>query len=270
MRKRIIVGAAMAAAGWGAFYAVRRWWSTWGMDPAETERELPGDELVPEPEAVDTRGITIEAPASAVWPWLVQMGYGRAGWYSYDRLDMRGRSADEINPEWQSLAVGDLLPTDPGGGFVVRALEPERSLVAFIDSDLVAEQRGQGSLDLPVTEAPGLAASGRMMGAAMPPRFAASWAFVLKPLGGDRTRLIERVRFGIEAGSRATMPVGPFLGFGVFVMMQRQMLGIRERAEAASLAGMAGPVVEPAPAVVDESADAGDGRTPDEALLAPA
>lgn len=234
MLKRIIVGSMVAAAGWGAFSAGRRWWSTWGVDPDETARELPGDELVPEPEAVDTRGITIEAPPSVVWPWLVQMGYGRAGWYSYDRLDMRGRSADEIRPEWQSLAVGDLLPTDPGGGFVVRALEPERSLVAFIDSDLVAEQRGQAGVDLPVQEAPGLAASGRMMGAAMPSRFAASWAFVLEPIGGDRTRLIERVRFGIETGSRATVPVGPLLGFGVFVMMQRQMRGIRDRAERAA------------------------------------
>ncbi len=252
MLKRVIVGSTIAAASWAAYYGIRRWWATWGVDPAEGARPLPGDDLVPVPESGDTRGITIEAPPSAVWPWLLQMGYGRAGWYSYDRLDMRGRSADEIHPEWQSLAVGDLLPTDPGGGFVVRVLEPERALGVFIDSEIVAEQHGTGSVEVDVPEAPGLAASGRFMGAAMPPRFAASWSFVLEPLDTDRTRLIERVRLGIEGGSRGTRTLGPVLGFGVFVMMQRQMRGIRDRAERMSRlsarAAVARPAVEP-PAV---------------------
>lgn len=271
MLRRIIVGSAIAAAGCGAFYAARRWWSTWGVDPEEAGRELPGDDLVPVAQAVDTRGITIEAAPSAVWPWLVQMGYGRAGWYSYDRLDMRGRSADEVHPEWQALAVGDVLPTDPGGGFVVKVLEPERSLVAYIDSDLVAEQRAEAGADVAVTEAPGLAVSGGMMGATMPSRFAGSWSFVLQPLGGDRTRLIERVRFGFETGSRATVPIGPLLGFGVFVMMERQMRGIRERAEAASLAAMRDQASEPVPVMADiGSADAADGTTSDGAVLTPA
>jgi hypothetical protein len=241
MLKRILVGSTIAATGWAAFYAASRWYADWGADPAEAERELLGDDLVADAARVDTRGITIAAPPSAVWPWLVQMGYGRAGWYSYDRLDMRGRSADEIHPEWQELAIGDVLPTDSLGGFVVRALDPERALVVFIDSDLVAEQRGDSSRGdssrgdssrgMTVTEAPGLAASGQLMGAALPPRFAASWAFALEPLGTDQTRLVERVRIGIEAGSRGAVPAGPLLGFGVFVMMQRQMLGIRDRAE---------------------------------------
>jgi hypothetical protein len=234
MLKRIVVGSAIAAGSWAAYYAIRQWWATWGADPAEAARPLPGDDLVPVAQSTDTRGITIEAPPSAVWPWLVQMGYGRAGWYSYDRLDMRGRSADEIRPEWQGLAVGDLLPTDAGGGFVVRELEPERALVAFIDTDIAAAQRGTGGVDIPVAAAPGLAASGRFMGAAMPPTFAVSWSFVLEPLGSDRTRLIERVRLGIEGGSRGTRAMGPVLGFGVFVMMERQMRGIRERAERAA------------------------------------
>jgi len=245
MLKRIIVGSTIAAASWAAYYGMRRWWATWGVEPAEGVQPLPGDDLVPVAESIDTRGITIEAPPSAIWPWLLQMGYGRAGWYSYDRLDMRGQSADEIHPEWQALAVGNLLPTDPGGGFVIRVLEPERALVAFIDSDIVAEQRGTDSGEVAVTEAPGLAASGRLMGAAMPPRFTVSWAFALEPMGSDRTRLIERVRLGIEGGTRGTRVMGPVLGFGVFVMMQRQMQGIRERAERAHRVTEQ-PVVEPA------------------------
>ena len=235
MRMRVILGAAVTAAGVGAFIRGRQWWATWGHDPAEAERVIPGDDLVGDAKAVDTRGITIEAPPVAVWPWLVQMGYGRAGWYSYDRMDMKGRSADEIHPEWQSLSAGDVMATDPGGGFVVRELEPERVLVLYIDDAIVRSQRGPGgaAADLGRSEVPaGLEASGRLMGSAMPGRFAASWAFVLEPLGESRTRLIERVRFGAEdrGGARAA---APFLGFGVFVMMQKQMREIAARAEGA-------------------------------------
>lgn len=233
MLKRIVVGSTIAAASWGAYYCVRRWWASWGVDDAEAARALPGDDLVPGAQAIDTRGITIEAPPSAVWPWLIQMGFGRAGWYSYDRLDMRGQSADEIHPEWQQLAVGDLLPTDPGGGFIVKVLEPERALVVMIDTETVAAQRGGRAAAIPAGEAPGLAASGRFLEAATPPQFAASWAFVLEPLGAGRTRFVERVRFGMVSQSRGSRLMGPMLGFGVFVMTQRQMCGIRDRVERA-------------------------------------
>jgi hypothetical protein len=86
-----------------------------------------------------------------------------------------------------------------------------------------------------------------VMSATMPSRYAASWAFVLEPLGTDRTRLLERVRFGMEAGSRAAVPAGPLLGFGVFVMMQRHMLGIRDRAERHASPGSS-PAAAPLPA----------------------
>ena len=141
MLKRVVVGSAIAAASWYAFYRVTRWRATWGVDPAETEGSLPGDELVPEPTVSDTRGITIDAPPAAVWPWLLQLGYGRGGWYSYDQLDMKGRSADTILPEHQTLAVGDIVPTDPGGGFEVRVLDPERALVLMVDDELAARRR---------------------------------------------------------------------------------------------------------------------------------
>jgi hypothetical protein len=197
---------------------------------------LPGDELVPDGETLLTRGITIAAPPDAVWPWLVQMGYGRAGWYSYDRLDMKGSSSDVIRPELQSLAIGDLLPTDPDGGFEVRLLEPNRALVVFIDAALVEAQRGAQAEGISSTETPGLAASGRFLELASPPDFAVSWAFVLQPAGPGDTRLIERTcgRFGAQTG--ASKALLPLMGFGVFVMMRKQLLGIRERAERASAA----------------------------------
>ena len=228
MMKRIVVGAAIAAAGWAGYVSVRRWWATWGIVPAEAVKVLPGDELVPEPTSCDTRGITIDAPPETVWPWLVQMGYGRGGWYSYDAMDMKGSSSDSIVPELQQLAVGDTVPTDPAGGFLVKVVEPERALVLFVDPEIVAARRG-GTTD--VREAPGVALSGRFLETATPPQFSAAWAFVLEPLDGGRTRLIERFRARIEATSPGSRFLGPVLGFGVFVMTQRQMIGIRIRAE---------------------------------------
>src|SRR4051812_19288113 len=116
----VIIGTTMGA----GISRGRRWWRTWGVDPEVSARPLRGDDLVPVPTAVETRTITIDAPADAVWPWLVQMGYGRAGWYSYDTLDNRAKSVERIVPDWQSLAIGDVMPHSPGGGFAVRVVEP--------------------------------------------------------------------------------------------------------------------------------------------------
>src|SRR3972149_5523249 len=77
----------------------------WGLDPHEAELPLPGDEL-------------IAGPVAKIGPWLVQMGFGRAGWYSYDVLDAKGKTADGVLPEFQDLAAGDIMPTHPGGGFL--------------------------------------------------------------------------------------------------------------------------------------------------------
>jgi hypothetical protein len=229
MIKRIIVGSAIAAGGWAVYMNIRRWRATWGFDPVEATRELPGDELVPEPTAIETRGITIAAPPEAVWPWLVQMGYGRGGWYSYDALDMKGSSAAAIDPELQHIAVGDTMPTDPDGGFEVRIVEPERALVLYVDPEIVARRRPAGAV--PSEIAPGVALSGRFLETATPPQFSAAWAFVLEPVDGGQTRLIERFRARMETTSPGAQVLGPALTFGIFVMTRRQMLGIKARAE---------------------------------------
>ena len=99
MRVRIaIAGAVIGTAAGITISRAVRWWRTWGYDPIEESKALPGDDLVPTPKGIITRGITIDAPPEAVWPWLVQMGYGRAGWYSYDRMDMKGGSATDDRP----------------------------------------------------------------------------------------------------------------------------------------------------------------------------
>ena len=147
----------------------------WGIDPVEAARTLPGDDLVATAEAVDTRGIDIDAPVGSVWPWLLQMGYGRAGWYSYDSMDNDHPSARSIEDRWQSLNVGDLMPTHPGGGFEVKVLEPEHALVLYADRALMDVQDR-------ATKAPGEAAAEGE--AAATRRGMNEWRGVYPPKGG--------------------------------------------------------------------------------------
>ena len=87
----------------------------WGATDEEVERPMPGDEVVERPNFVATRAVTIEATSEEVWPWLMQIGSGRAGFYSYDWIDNAGRpSVREIIPEYQHVEVGDLVPMLPG------------------------------------------------------------------------------------------------------------------------------------------------------------
>jgi hypothetical protein len=230
MRTRIaIAGAVIGTAAGITIGRTVRWWRTWGVDPVEAAKPLAGDDLVPTPTGIETRGITIDAPPDAVWPWLLQMGFGRAGWYSYDRLDNRGQSVDVIRREFQGTAVGDMLPMSPDSGFEVKIVEPGRAFVLFADTELIERQAMAAAERVSVTMPAGLAASGAFL-RQTPREFAASWAFVLEPLEGGRTRLIERFRVRFGQASPAFRIVGPVMGFGVFVMMQRQMIGIAERA----------------------------------------
>jgi hypothetical protein len=212
---------------------VEPWYRDWGVSADDAVKTLAGDDLVPEPTVVDTRAVEIAAPPDEVWPWLVQMGYGRAGWYSYDAVDMVGKSVDHIVPEWQSLGVGDIVGTHPTGGFEVKAIEPGRSLVLYLDGEMVVAQAkaaadaGNGAEMTPAN----LKATGSMMGAGFPSDFAASWAFDLEPLDGGRTRLVERYRVHLGEGTPATRLASPLMGFGVFMMTRKQMLGVRDRAE---------------------------------------
>ena len=242
LKRLFMIGATAASAGAAIGYVkARSAFRSWGVRPEEASMPLPGDELVPEAEAVDTRSIEIGAPPAAVWPWLVQMGYGRAGWYSYDELDMDRPSAEAIVPELQHIKVGDIVPTHPGGGFEVRIVEPKKALVLYADRALIeaqakeARERGDGLEGASAN----VRATGMYLDASMPGDFQASWAFVLQPLPEGRTRLIERFRGQMRPPESAQPGFPPFspafagkaLLFGLFVMVRRQMLGIRDRAE---------------------------------------
>ena len=114
MRFRFMLAGIAAGVATGfAVSEARQWRRTWGVDPDETTRVMPGDDVVGEPVASETRGITIAATPDRIWPWLVQMGFGKAGWYSYDQLDQRGASSDEIVEAWGAIKVGDIMPTHP-------------------------------------------------------------------------------------------------------------------------------------------------------------
>lgn len=194
---------------------VRPWHCRWGATSAEVAAPMPGDDLVDRPSIAATRATTIDAPPSAVWPWIVQMGYGRAGWYSYDALDNQGVHVRRIIPELQHLEVGDRMLTDATGGFRVEAIDRERSLVLLIRP----EDTGNAAL--------------------------ISCTIQLVPYGSEMTRLVVRVR--ARFGGVRGIAFGIAFDFGDFVMMRRQILGIRERAERAWLAPTA-PSVEPAQA----------------------
>ena len=140
-RRRMIIGGIGLAAGLVASYPAvfRQRCLTSGATPDEVARRLPGDELLESADIVSTRAITIDAPPSAVWPWLVQMGSGRGGAYSYDWIEnllgLDIHSANEVLPEFQDTKVGDTFPLGPPGGPLMRlqVLDPERSLTFRLD-----------------------------------------------------------------------------------------------------------------------------------------
>ena len=227
---------AVVAASVAYFVAVRPKIRSWGLDPQEAELPLPGDDLIVEPNATETRGLTIDAPVAKVWPWLVQMGFGRAGWCSYDTMGGKGKTVDAILPEFQSLEPGDVVPVSPSGGFEVKAVEFERALVLYTDTELVRSQadkatekaEAEGTSVEPTPAAPKV--GGMMMGASYP-EFAASWAFFLKPTDDGKTRLIERFRAKTPGNAPANVVLGEIMGTGIVLMARKQMLGIKERVE---------------------------------------
>ena len=237
------------------FVKLRQEQQTWGVMPSDANRPLAGDDLIADPGIVDTRSLVIDAPPAAVWPWLAQLGFGRGGWYSYDRMDMAGSSADRILPRFQDLAAGDIVPTHPGGGFLAKVVQPQQALVLYLDHELVRSQaeaaeveRGAAARAAADEHLPGgLQFAGAMGGLTMP-EFRASWAFILEPqAGGTRTRLVERFRvWTADAGVPARLGM-PMMGLGVFAMTRKHMLGLKERAERLSIQPSRAAAAPPAP-----------------------
>jgi proline iminopeptidase len=190
--------------------------TNWGATDTERIMPLPGDKLIPGGRGGATMATTISAPPAAVWPWLVQMGCDRAGFYSWDRLDNHGRpSAERIHPEWQDVAVGSRLYCVPDGSvwFDVALLERERTFVL------------RSSLTLP---------SGRPFNPTLRPQGAFSdstWGFHLRPIGDGGTRLLVR---GWQVGRpRGLIDTANWLFWepAHWVMQTKQFAELRRRAE---------------------------------------
>ena len=172
---------------------------TWGATPEELARTYPGDELLPDAGIVATRAITIDAPPAAIWPWLVQMGSGRGGVYTYDwienlfGLDMH--STRQILPQFQDVKVGDEFPLGPGRPAMrVAVFDPERTFtIRFADGNWV-------------------------------------WIFALFAEDGQ-TRLISRNRIAATGARPARLFSMLVMEPGSLVMERKMLLGIKQRAE---------------------------------------
>jgi hypothetical protein len=198
MRLRTLAGAAAAAVGAAFLYRkfLRQPILTWGATAEEAAAWLPGDELLEEADGVATRAITIDAPRSAVWPWIAQMGPSpRGGAYTYDWIEnllgLNMHSADRVLPEYQYPQIGD------GFGYGTnkmsfKIVEPERVL---------ATQSADGNW---------------------------VWTFVLEEQDG-RTRLLSRNRFRLPTlkDKIGMIPMEP----GSLIMERKMLVGIKQRAE---------------------------------------
>lgn len=195
---RALQGAAVVGSAVAVASRYRAWHLSWGATFDEVVGPMPGDDLLDRAHFVATRAVSISAPPDRVWPWLVQVGFGRAGFYSYDLLDNLGRSsAHTILDDFQSPTVGDVAAPmsssdDERTAFRVAILDEPRSLL-WTKPD-------------------------------------STWSWRLTPEEAGGTRLVTRLKARYDRGP--LLPVTVFLmELGDFPMMRRMLLGIAERAE---------------------------------------
>jgi hypothetical protein len=177
----------------------RHWHLRWGAADDEVQGPMPGDEIVPRASFKATRAITIDVPPELVWPWIVQMGYRRAGFYTYALLDNAGfDSADRILAEYQPPKIGDWMP-----------------MAKVVNQTTVFKVRAFATNEWLLWEKPD-----------------STWAWKLVPLEGGRTRLVCRLkqRYAWETPGSAILTL-VLLEFGDFPMMRRVLRGIKVRAE---------------------------------------
>ena len=182
---------------------LRSWRTKWGATDNEVQKKLPGDELMPHPRWGFTHALTIKAPVAEVWPWIVQMGQGRGGFYSYELLEnLVGcdiHNADCIIPEFQNLKVGESIKLHPKAPVPVAIVEPNHALVLHYEAD-----------------------------------FSSNWLWVLEPVDEKTTRLISRWSGDYGPGLRNRLSYGPcFMEPIEFNMSRKMLLGIKQRAESA-------------------------------------
>lgn len=215
-----------------AVYALDRFARTWGATEEEAKKALPGDDVIPHPHDQSTHAVTIRAAAADVWPWLVQAGYHRGGWYTdaaldriqykllWERIAPAGEqpvweaSADRILTEYQDLKVGDIVPDGPPGTayFTVVAMERHRSIVLYSTTHVSR------------------LAPGRLRGTKMAPDGQFTWVFALDESVPRQTRLILRTRVNYEPAYFRVL--GRFLfTLGEVLFPMGTLNGIKRRVE---------------------------------------
>jgi hypothetical protein len=224
-----VVGAAAIASTVIANPLLRAFYRKWGATEHEAHKPLAGDSLIAHPRMQYTRAISIHAPPEQVWPWLIQVGYERAGWYSYDVLEdvtgaaefVDGDSAERIVPELQQLAVGDEIKLYKGLSFRVHTLEPPRTMILVDAHDATTKAPFDPATD------------------EQPEDFvSASWAFVLEdpddlelPEYEGGTRLLIRWRLDYTPTRAHDIMWKTFVEPINFVMERKMMHGLKKRAE---------------------------------------
>ncbi len=198
MRSRGLLGALVAASAGVIVYVrwLRPYQMHWGATPGEIERSLPGDEIFPAPTWNATRAVTVAATPEEIWPWLLQIGWGRAGWYGYDWADNGFRhSSWEILGEHQHIALGKAFPMSPFSEVRCYAFEPNRWMLWRTGDS------------------------------------AGTWLWYLDPIDGTRTRLITRMRDRYHW--RDPIALAQQLAVDLFdiFFMRKCLLGIKARAE---------------------------------------
>jgi hypothetical protein len=206
----MLLDAATAIPLWVISPALRPWHMRWGATPTEVDAPMPGDEVVPRAQFNATRAITIEASPERVWPWILQLGYGRAGFYTYDLLDNAGiPSADHIVEEYQDLSVGDFVPMfhETHGLAIAYRVDSfeQNEWMLWIHRPHEGER----------------------------PDSTWSWRLTATPEGG--TRLLTRMKqdYRWETPRLAAFNV-VLMEFGDFAMERRMLKGIKLRAEVAT------------------------------------
>lgn len=185
-------------------FAVQPWYSNWGATKTEQQMSLPGDEMMIKPNWEYTQAVSIHASPAEIWPWLVQIGQGRGGFYSFELLEnMIGcdiHNADRIMPEFQQLAVGDSIKLHPQAPGIPVVLVDSANAIAMGVSD---DNQFQ----------------------------AASWLFLIRASDSTTSRLIARFRSGYSPTLGNVLLQRIFVQPTSLFMQKRMLLGIKQRVE---------------------------------------
>ncbi len=173
----------------------------WGATPEEVARTLPYDDLVPHPTWNSTRAVTVNATPEQIWPWLVQVGWGRAGYYGYDWVDNGGKpSAWEIMPEHQHLEIGTKFPMSPWTAMYCRDFEKPRWMLLRMGNEDSSANIG-------------------------------SFLYYLAPIDDQHTRLMIRMRDKYQWFNPPALAMQLAVDVGDIFFQWKHLLGIKARAE---------------------------------------